>query len=108
MNRLAEILAERDRREKAAPGLGEPAWIMLLDLIQCQSRGRKCSVTGLAAGSFVPHSTALRHIGELVAMGLAARVADPNDKRRDWVVVTDRGHALAAFVFGETDLRIAA
>jgi DNA-binding MarR family transcriptional regulator len=67
------------------------AWVMLLDLLLSRINGKRLGVTALCIGAGVPLTTALRRIDELIASGLAERQADPEDRRRCFVSITDKG-----------------
>jgi len=67
------------------------AWVMLLDLLLSHVNGKRLGVTALCIGAGVPLTTALRRIDELIASGLAEKQADPIDKRRSFVAITEKG-----------------
>ena len=67
------------------------AWVMLLDLLLSHVNGKRLGVTALCIGAGVPLTTALRRIDELVASGLAEKQADPIDRRRSFVAITEKG-----------------
>jgi len=104
----ARILAERRRREIIAPGLSEPSWIMLLDLWLAKTDGRPVSVSSACLASYTPATTALRHLGVLVELGLIERVADINDARRYWLELTEEGAMTVCRFFAPTAARVAA
>jgi DNA-binding MarR family transcriptional regulator len=68
----------------------QPAWDMLLELLECRLRGRRISVSGLYLAAGVPPATALRRLQEMEDAGLIARVSDPGDRRRQFVELTPR------------------
>lgn len=107
-NRLTAILAERKARERHFPGLGEPAWIMLVDLALAKLERRHVSVTSACIASYAAATTALRHIDILLALGLIERLPDPEDARRWWLVVTDHAAATLDAMFGTSEQRPAA
>jgi DNA-binding MarR family transcriptional regulator len=72
----------------------DPAWDMLLDLFVAKGEGRSISVSSLCIAAGVPASTAHRWIQALVRAGTVRRRADPLDRRRVYVEITE--HAFAA------------
>ena len=71
----------------------EPAWEMLAELMRARLARQHLSVTSLALSSKSPMTTALRRIEDLIQGGLAARMPDPTDRRRTYVVLTPEGMA---------------
>ena len=63
----------------------DPAWDMLLDLLQAEIRQHRVPVSSLCIAAAVPATTALRWLKTLVAQGLFVRRADPHDGRRVFV-----------------------
>lgn len=70
---------------------GEPAWDMLLDLYANHGLHRAVTISDLCVASRAPMSTALRWLGLLERKGLVRRNADPLDRRRAFVTLTDQG-----------------
>ncbi|MGE7205479.1 winged helix DNA-binding protein [Sphingomonas sp. NPDC019816] len=68
----------------------EPAWDMLLDLYAAHLEGGQVSVSSLCIAAAVAPTTALRWIGKMTEAGLFARQPDPADRRRAFMVLTDR------------------
>jgi hypothetical protein len=86
---------ERRLRGKVFGGetmFGEPAWDILLDLFIATKEQRKVSVMSACIGSAVPSTTALRWITTLERERLISRQDDPDDARRTYVVLTERGY----------------
>ena len=88
--------------------VGDPDWIMLLDLLGAERAGQRTTVTALCAASGLPQATALRHIGSLEREGFSSRAPDPTDRRRvmislkaDIAAEIDRYLATLAGVLGE-------
>lgn len=90
---LAEQFIRLRRRRDAIFGktlFADPAWDMLLDLFLARERGlRPISTSSLCIASGVPATTALRWIDLLVRQGLLSRHADPKDRRRVFIRLTD-------------------
>lgn len=84
----------RSRRLRAQFFSGElfadPAWDMLLDLFAAQLEHRQVSVSSLCIAAAVPPTTALRWIGTLHEAGLFERHADPSDRRRAYIALSEK------------------
>jgi len=84
----------RSRRMRAQFFAGElfadPAWDMLLDLFAAELEHRQVSVSSLCIAAAVPPTTALRWIGALHGAGLFERHADPNDRRRAYIALSQK------------------
>jgi DNA-binding MarR family transcriptional regulator len=63
----------------------DPAWDMLLDLLQAEIAQLRVPVSSLCIAAAVPATTALRWLKTLVVQGLFIRRADPHDGRRVFV-----------------------
>ena len=89
------ILAERRTREAILGDelFADPAWDMLLELYASHLGRHIVSTSELVAASAVPATTALRWIEKLDSVGLARRIADPGDRRRVLVELSDEGLA---------------
>lgn len=96
--RAIEIYRSRRRRDAAfgedADLFGEPAWDILLDLLDADAHGRRISVTSASLASSVPATTGLRMIAILEERGLVVRTDDPRDRRRSHVSLTGKGKAV--------------
>lgn len=95
------MLRARRLRERFLPPelFGEPAWDMLLDLFAAQIERTKVAVSSLCIAAAVPPTTALRTIRSMTEQGLFARIADPADKRRVFIELTDTAaKAMQAYV----------
>jgi DNA-binding MarR family transcriptional regulator len=64
---------------------GDPAWDMLLDLLQAEIAQHRVPVSSLCIAAAVPATTALRWIKTMTDTGLFKRRADPHDGRRVFV-----------------------
>lgn len=78
-------------RVLSADLFAEPAWDMLLDLFIQRSNGRRVTITSLCIASGVPSTTALRWITELIESDLVTRVDSEHDRRKAYIILTDRG-----------------
>jgi DNA-binding MarR family transcriptional regulator len=63
----------------------DPAWDMLLDLLQAEIAQLRVPVSSLCIAAAVPATTALRWLKTMVRQGLFVRRADPHDGRRVFV-----------------------
>jgi predicted transcriptional regulator len=63
----------------------DPAWDMLLDLLQAEIAQLRVPVSSLCIAAAVPATTALRWLKTLVSQGVFVRRADPRDGRRVFV-----------------------
>ena len=102
---LQALLRLRHLRAELFPEklFAQPAWDMLLELLECRLHRRRISVSSLYLAAHVPPATALRRIQEMEDIGLIARVCDPSDRRRQFVELTPRTlHQLQIF-FRQSD-----
>ncbi len=90
--RLLELLQTRDIRTRYFTDklFADPAWYMLLDLMESQLLGRQVSVSSLYLVSGVAASTASRRLDEMEEASLIERWDDPNDGRRQYARLTER------------------
>jgi DNA-binding MarR family transcriptional regulator len=80
------IRARRMRARFFAEDLfADPAWDMMLDLLQAEIAQLRVPVSSLCIAAAVPATTALRWLKTMVAQGLFIRRADPHDGRRVFV-----------------------
>ena len=63
----------------------DPAWDMLLDLLQAEITKLRVPVSSLCIAAAVPATTALRWLKTMVEEGIFLRHADPHDGRRVFV-----------------------
>ncbi|HEX8482856.1 MAG TPA: winged helix DNA-binding protein, partial [Allosphingosinicella sp.] len=86
----AMIRARRMRERFFLQGLfADPAWDMLLDLMAARLEGQQVAVSSLCIAAAVPPTTALRWIKALTEGGLFVRKADPEDRRRVYIELSD-------------------
>lgn len=88
---IRTIIRQRQARARFFdPDLfADPAWDILLDLAAARAERRQVSVTSLCIAAGVPATTALRWIGQMVESGLLLRIADPHDRRRAYIALSD-------------------
>jgi DNA-binding MarR family transcriptional regulator len=98
---VRQIIANRHRRARffEAHLFADPAWDMLLDLTAAHGEGQKVSVTSLCIAANVPATTALRWLTQMVETGVLSRVADPLDRRRVFIELSDSAKAGMAGFF---------
>jgi DNA-binding MarR family transcriptional regulator len=76
----------------------DPAWDMLLDLLQAEIAHLRVPVSSLCIAAAVPATTALRWLKTMVSNGLFVRRADPHDGRRVFVeLAPNTSHALRRY-----------
>ena len=76
----------------------DPAWDMLLDLLQAEISHLRVPVSSLCIAAAVPATTALRWLKTMVSQGLFIRRADPRDGRRVFVELAPAAsHALRSY-----------
>jgi hypothetical protein len=81
------VIRARRLRSRYFPGdlFADPAWDMLLDLLQAEIAQLRVPVSSLCIAAAVPATTALRWLKTMVQEGLFVRRADPHDGRRVFV-----------------------
>jgi DNA-binding MarR family transcriptional regulator len=76
----------------------DPAWDMLLDLLQAEIAHLRVPVSSLCIAAAVPATTALRWLKTMVSQGIFIRRADPHDGRRVFVeLAADASGALRRY-----------
>ena len=95
----------RARRLRARYFSGElfadPAWDMLLDLLQAEISHLRVPVSSLCIAAAVPATTALRWLKTMVAEGIFIRRADPHDGRRVFVELAPEASQALRSYFAE-------
>jgi len=84
---VRSIIRARRLRNRFFPEdlFADPAWDMLLDLLQAELSHLRVPVSSLCIAAAVPATTALRWLKSMVDQGLFVRRADPHDGRRVFV-----------------------
>jgi len=84
---LRTIIRARRLRSRYFPDelFADPAWDMMLDLLQAEISKLRVPVSSLCIAAAVPATTALRWLKSMVHEGLFIRRADPHDGRRVFV-----------------------
>ncbi len=87
----------------------DPGWDMLLDLYAAQLERGRVSVSSLCIAAAVAPTTALRWIARMTDTGLFERRPDMHDRRRAFMVLSDRAsEAMRGYIVATrgSDLRI--
>lgn len=87
----------------------DPGWDMLLDLYAAELERRRVSVSSLCIAAAVAPTTALRWIARMTDTGLFERRPDLHDRRRAFMVLSDRAsEAMRGYIVATrgADLRI--
>jgi Winged helix DNA-binding domain len=79
----------------------DPAWDMLLDLLQAEISHLRVPVSSLCIAAAVPATTALRWLKAMVGQGLFVRRADPHDGRRVFVELAPEASSALRRYFAE-------
>jgi DNA-binding MarR family transcriptional regulator len=79
----------------------DPAWDMLLDLLQAEISQLRVPVSSLCIAAAVPATTALRWLKTMVQQGLFIRRADPHDGRRVFVELAPEASRALRSYFAE-------
>jgi DNA-binding MarR family transcriptional regulator len=100
---VANVIRARRLRSKFFSDelFADPAWDMLLDLLQSEIRQLRVPVSSLCIAASVPATTALRWLKTLVSQGLFVRRADPQDGRRVFVELAPETSLAMRRYFGE-------
>ena len=79
----------------------DPAWDMLLDLLQAEIAQLRVPVSSLCIAAAVPATTALRWLKSMTEQGLFLRRADPHDGRRVFVELSPQASSALRRYFVE-------
>jgi hypothetical protein len=102
------IIRARRARGNYLPAdlFADPAWDMLLDLLQAELVQHRVPVSSLCIAAAVPATTALRWIKTMTDRGLLTRRPDPHDGRRIFMEMAPAtSHAVRRF-FNEVGLAL--
>jgi DNA-binding MarR family transcriptional regulator len=97
---IRAVIRARRLRARYFPDelFADPAWDMLLDLLQAEIAQLRVPVSSLCIAASVPATTALRWLKTLVQQGIFVRRADPHDGRRVFVeLAPDTSNALRRY-----------
>ncbi len=86
----------------------DPAWDMLLDLLQAEIAQHRVPVSSLCIAAAVPATTALRWIKTMTDDGLFHRRADPHDGRRVFIELAPETSLAMRRYFAEAGPYVAA
>ncbi len=101
--RVRAIIRARRLRSRffAEELFADPAWDMLLDLVQAETDQFRVPVSSLCIAAAVPATTALRWIKTMTDSGLFVRRADPHDGRRVFVEMSPETNLAMRRYFAE-------
>ena len=109
LGQLALEIVRSRRRRVAVFGnsdlFGEPAWDILLGLYVAEQAQQKLAVTSVIEVARVPLTTGLRWIERLEREGWVRRTPDPVDRRRFWLLLTERASNVMRAYLEEIGLR---
>lgn len=98
---LARLISIRDDRKIAFPNLKfcDPYWEIILNAAIDFESGKETSIKAACLSSGVSATTTLRCLGELESIGVLQRWADPSDRRRYFIRLTDQSkHSFDAWL----------
>ncbi|MEL7188381.1 MAG: MarR family transcriptional regulator [Pseudomonadota bacterium] len=106
---VRRVIAARQARAKFFDSelFADPAWDMLLDLTAAHGENARVSVTSLCIAASVPATTALRWLKQMVDIGIFERIADPADRRRAFIALSENSLDAMARYFQEVELPLA-
>src|SRR5690348_17527128 len=104
-NVVRNVIRARRLRARYFPSelFADPAWDMLLDLLQAEIAQLRVPVSSLCIAAAVPATTALRWIKTMTDAGLFLRRADPHDGRRVFIELSRSASDGMRRYFGEVD-----
>lgn len=79
----------------------DPAWDMMLDLLEAELSHRRVAVSSLCVAAAVPATTALRWIKTMVEKGVFIRHSDPLDGRRIFIELSPEASSAMRRYFGQ-------
>lgn len=104
-DRVSKVIRARRLRSRFFDDtlFADPAWDMMLDLLQAEIRQHRVPVSSLCIAAAVPATTALRWLKTLVSQGLFVRRADPHDGRRVFVELSQETSTSLRRYFAEVE-----
>jgi len=100
VEQVRNVIRARRLRSRYFPEdlFADPAWDMLLDLLQAEISQLRVPVSSLCIAASVPATTALRWLRSMVDRQMFVRRADPHDGRRVFVeLAPDTSRALRSY-----------
>ena len=103
VDQVRAVIRARRLRARFLPEelFADPAWDMLLDLLQAEIAQLRVPVSSLCIAASVPATTALRWLKTMTEQGLFVRRADPHDGRRVFVELAPETSAALRRYFAE-------
>ena len=103
LEQIRQVIRARRLRSRYFDGdlFADPAWDMLLDLLQAEIAQHRVPVSSLCIAAAVPATTALRWIKAMTDAGLFKRRSDPHDGRRVFVELSPKASDALRRYFGE-------
>jgi hypothetical protein len=100
---VRSVIRARRLRSRYFPEdlFADPAWDMLLDLLQAEIAQLRVPVSSLCIAAAVPATTALRWIKSMTDKGIFVRRADPHDGRRVFVELSSDASVAMRRYFAE-------
>jgi hypothetical protein len=100
---VRSVIRARRLRSRYFPEdlFADPAWDMLLDLLQAEIAQLRVPVSSLCIAAAVPATTALRWLKTMTNQGLFVRRADPHDGRRVFVELAPQTSAALRRYFAD-------
>jgi DNA-binding MarR family transcriptional regulator len=102
---VRNVIRARRLRSRYFSGelFADPAWDMLLDLLQAEIAQLRVPVSSLCIAASVPATTALRWLKTMVSQGLFIRRVDLHDGRRVFVELAPAASEQLRHYFAELD-----
>ena len=100
---VRSVIRARRLRSRYFPEhlFADPAWDMLLDLLQAEIAQLRVPVSSLCIAAAVPATTALRWLKSMTEEGIFVRRADPHDGRRVFVELSPQASSAVRRYFAE-------
>ena len=103
IDEVRSVIRARRLRSRYFPDhlFADPAWDMLLDLLQAELAQLRVPVSSLCIAAAVPATTALRWLKSMTEEGIFLRRADPHDGRRVFVELSPQASSAMRRYFAE-------